>query len=96
METTPPEWQKFNLNDRVRVKLTDVGRAEYKRHSDEINNWISGRNADPSILIPTEPTLDAEGFFETELWNAMKLFGERCGNGMPVPIETVFFIKRWS
>ena len=87
-------WQKFNLNDVVRVRPTEVGLAEYKRQMDELNQWIAGRNSDPSLLLPTKPKLDAEGFFECCLWEAMRYFGRKCGNGAPVPIETIFYIRR--
>ena len=37
---------KFNVNNNVRVKLTDAGRQELKRQSDEFNKAWPGVNID--------------------------------------------------
>lgn len=59
----------YNLNSKVRVKLTNAGRNALKRDHDIF--WASvGRT------MPYTPTKeDAEGWSEWQLWNIMEKLG---------------------
>ena len=75
---------KFNINDKVRVKLTDHGRKVYR--DDHFAFWQdrSSRYV-PSYVPPKE---DAEGWSEWQLHALMAAFGSYCHMGSPVPFET--------
>lgn len=73
---------KFNLNDRVRVKLTDTGRRIHRLDHDKY-----------SVTCPKltyfEPETDEQGWSTFQLWDLMKLFGSHIYMGMPeLPFET--------
>ncbi len=73
----------FNINDTVRVKLTDHGRATHAmRHV--IFNLTN--KLDLEYVKPVE---DAEGWSEWQLWVLMRAFGQDLfmGNLQP-PFET--------
>lgn len=78
-------WRDFNLNDAVRVKLTDVGLAEYRRRRMELNAFVRRRGGKGDF--PTEPRLDEEGYYRTQMWDLMNTFGHLVGMGMPFPFE---------
>ena len=73
----------FNINHKVRVKLTDEGReALKKRHRDF---WSEvGRPSEPY----TPPIEDAEGWSEWQLWCLMQELGAYFMLGVNAPIET--------
>lgn len=76
------KWVDFNVNDRVRVKLTDVGRTELQRQADEFNAMF--RNG-PRFEIPKE---DADGYSYWALWSLMQDLGALCRVGASLPFET--------
>lgn len=73
---------KFNVNDKVRVRLTDYGRQcladNYHRLSVSARVPISAPN----------PTPDDEGWTEWQLWTLMQEFGPHMRMGSAVPFET--------
>lgn len=71
---------KFNINNYVKVKLTDFGR---EIHSDWWNSL------DSSWMRPyRSPTEDAEGYSVWQLWHLMEIFGEHIHLGGKNPFET--------
>jgi hypothetical protein len=60
---------EFNLNNKVRVKLTDAGRAALKR--DHALFW-SAQGCTMPYLPPKE---DADGWSEWQLWSLMSALG---------------------
>jgi hypothetical protein len=81
------QWIDFNINQKVRVKLTNKGRAELQRQRDELNR--------PYVLIGREPPFggppfieDAEGWSEWQLWCLMENLGHLCSIGSSGPFET--------
>ncbi len=64
---------KTNLNAVVRVKLTDAGDKTYRQFHERLIGL-------PLDLIP--PRLDADGFFKTQLWVLMQVFGPVTFMGM--------------
>lgn len=74
----------FNINYKVRVKLTDFGRQTLERQ--HVKFWA---DADPGKPHPFEPREeDAEGWSEWQLWCLMKDLGSHCINGGRLPFET--------
>jgi len=64
---------KFNINDRVRVKLTKVGRDILKSDNGAFH-------------IPKKE--DADGWSSWQLWVLMQTFGGHSMGGMDLPFET--------
>lgn len=70
---------KFNVNDHIKVKLTEAG----------LRCWIENENRYIKQLRETETTLeelksrsDENGYHEFQLWCFMEIFGEKMSNGM--------------
>ena len=73
----------FNINDKVRVRLTPNGRAIHaKNHAD-----LCVRIPALSKWVYKPPTEDAEGWSEWQMWSLMATFGADTGNGMPQCFE---------
>ena len=85
----------FNINDKVRVKLTDCGRQALA--SQHVEFWASvGRTAPYPHTPPKE---DAEGWSEWQLHSLMNELGHLCRIGGPVPFETTIQMverKPWT
>jgi hypothetical protein len=75
-------WQPFNINELVRVKLTDAGVAELKRQSDEL------RVAFPNLSEPRDP-IGADGWYTAQLWVVMNAFGPMITLGAVSPFSPV-------
>lgn len=80
---------KFNINEKVRVKLTDHGRAVHAADNDAF--WSSIQHPSPPPYTP--PKEDAEGWSEWQLWTLMEAFGKHthigCNNCFETTIELV-------
>lgn len=76
----------FNVNDKVRVKLTPRGLDILHRAHDEFSKQV--RSAPPF----TPPEVDADGWCEVQLWTLMQDFGAHIYNGCQVPFETTIQI----
>lgn len=55
---------KFNINDTVKVKLTDMGKDIYYHQYDQFN------------LTPEYPEVDEIGYTKFQLWELMRLYGQ--------------------
>jgi hypothetical protein len=65
--------KKFNINDKVKVKLTDYGRDIYYHQYD----WINGINIfSKTVIKPSYPKIDADGYTTFQLWHLMELYGQ--------------------
>lgn len=73
---------KINLNDNVKVKLTDLGKDIYYHRYDELNRWC-GR----IINQPKFPEEDEEGYTQFKLWDFINLYGNHIGMTKPNVIE---------
>ena len=73
---------KVNINEYVKVKLTEEGFAIlHQQHKDF---WESvGKSGRPYI----EPKVDAEGYSEFQFWNLMSEFGSHMRLGRLSPFE---------
>lgn len=88
MEVTRPalnsgaEWRDLNINEEVRVKLTDLGREMHKKHHDEL------RARFPSIGEYRPPKEDEDGWHRIQLWCLMQDYGSAISIGSNQPFET--------
>lgn len=78
---------QINLNEPIKVKLTDWGKEIYYHQYDRINQ-IAGRE----ICKPKFPKEDENGYTEFQLWYFMELYGEHMGMTQPNVIEPLEII----
>lgn len=69
---------KFNINEKVKVKLTTKGHGILRDKGDN----------------PNDLQIDENGFVEFQLWELMSLFGSNCWNGCNIPFETIIEIPQ--
>ena len=74
---------KFNLNDRIRVQLTDTGRAI---HRAEHVKAFTGYDA--KLYPYTPPEEDEAGWSRWQMWEFMARFGPHMDWGRPLPVLT--------
>jgi hypothetical protein len=67
----------FNVNESVKVKLTDFGREIHYRQWQAIMPHLPYR----------PPTEDEDGWSKWQLWDLMSQFGAHVGLGMRLPFE---------
>ena len=77
-----PEPIRINLNEPIKVKLTDWGKEIYYHQYDRTNQ-IAGRE----ICKPRFPREDENGYTEFQLWCFIELYGEHMGMTLPNVIE---------
>ena len=73
---------KINLNESVKVKLTDWGKEIFYHQYDRVNKVV-GRE----VCKPIYPKEDENGYTEFQLWCFMELYGEHIGITLPNVIE---------
>jgi hypothetical protein len=73
---------QFNVNELVRVRLTEYGRKVLREQHDEL------RRTFPNLSAYAEPRTDADGFTSFQLWSLMESLGPYCGLACPLPFET--------
>jgi len=78
---------KFNMNDKVKVRLTPLGIAEMKRQWDELKQIA------PSIGEFKEPVKDEQGYSTHQAWVLFSDLGHLMGNGFELPFETDILIE---
>lgn len=73
---------KFNVNNYVRVKLTEQGRALHA--ADHAMFWSKAKRN-----VPYRPPVeDDEGWSKWPLWSLMEAFGPHLSLGSVVPFDT--------
>ena len=82
LPSAQPEPIRINLNEPIKVKLTDWGKEIYYHRYDRTNQ-IAGRE----IYKPKFPKEDENGYTEFQLWCFMELYGEHMGMTLPNVIE---------
>ena len=73
---------RLNLNEPIKVKLTDWGKEIYYHQYDRINQ-IAGRE----ICKPKFPKEDENGYTKFQLWRFIELYGMHIGMTLPNVIE---------
>lgn len=79
---------KINLNETIKVKLTDLGKEIYYHRFDDVNKM-----ARSEVIKPTMPDVDEEGYTRFQLWYFMQLYGEHFDMFEPKvidPLEIVY------
>ena len=84
LPSAEPELIRINLNEPIKVKLTDWGKEIYYHQYDRINQ-IYGRE----ICKPSLPKEDENGYAEFQLWCFMELYGMHIGMTLPNVIEPI-------
>lgn len=74
---------EFNINGKVRVKLTDFGISLLKDQHESLKDSL------PKIGDFKPPKTDDRGFSEWQLWELMSRFGSEISLGCEVPFHTV-------
>lgn len=82
LPSVQPEPIRINLNEPVKVKLTDWGKEIYYHQYDRTNR-IAGRE----ICKPRFPREDENGYTEFQLWCFIELYGAHMGMTLPNVIE---------
>jgi hypothetical protein len=76
---------KVNANMRVKVKLTDFGISILKSQHDELNEHIKERGGKGFGEFKLK--LDEEGYYCTQLWMLMSIFGQKMSMGIKNPFD---------
>lgn len=82
LSSAQPEPIRINLNEWIKVKLTDWGKEIYYHQYDKINQ-IAGKE----ICKPKFPKEDENGYTKFQLWCFIELYGEYMGITLPNVIE---------
>lgn len=83
------KWIPINLNDRVRVKVTEAGHQHRATSRREFYASIGKeKEAGPYLA-----EVDADGTTQFSLWSLMNHFGSEIGLGRPNMFETTFEIE---
>lgn len=74
----------ISFNDKIRIKLTDVGR---KMHRDWFTGLIAGAGCAVKDFPYVQPPVGEDGCCEFVLWEAANIFGPKLANGAEPPFE---------
>ena len=78
----------INLNEVVKVKLTDYGREIYYHRFDKVNEL-----ARREVCKPSFPKVDADGYSRFQLWDFIHLYGNyirMAAKNVIEPLEIVY------
>ena len=80
MKIEDKEYKTFNINEFVKVKLTQKGKLVYLEHQIEIQKRFNRDRI--KIDVPLNVEVDDEGFSSFQLWEFMNIFGSHmyCGS----------------
>lgn len=73
---------RINLNETVKVKLTDWGKVIYYRRFDSLNEFVERQ-----ICKSRLPKEDEDGYTEFQLWDFINMYGQYISMGAPNVIE---------
>ena len=82
LPSAQPKTIRINLNEPIKVKLTDWGKEIYYHQYDRTNQ-IAGKE----ICKPSFPREDENGYTEFQLWCFIELYGMYMGMTLPNVIE---------
>ena len=80
----------MNLNDWVKVKLTDLGKEIYYHQYDDILKVNPNAS---KIITPNFPKVDEEGYTQFMLWEFIHIYGNYISMTKPNVIEPLEIIK---
>ncbi len=81
------EFVPINLNDHIKVKLTEKGIAELRRQHEE------HRKTFPSLGEFKEPEVDEDGYSTFQIWPLMNELGHMFENGFDPPMKPGVLIE---
>lgn len=87
--------RELNINDYIKVKLTDYG---YQILEEFYDNLLNKSNEKEKILPENfydkykNPEADEEGFTEFRLWNLIQIFGNHFHSSSKIPFESYILI----
>jgi len=73
----------INLNEEIKVKLTDHGKDIYYHRFDHLKNAYSRLLCEPAAY----PIVDDDGYTSFQLWVFIELYGPHMGMTLPPVIE---------
>ncbi|MPS73986.1 MAG: hypothetical protein E2590_12700 [Chryseobacterium sp.] len=80
--------KKFNINNTVKIKLTDLG---CKVLADEHNQWsVTEDHRTPEYY---KNKCDEKGYYTIQLWQLMNIFGSSLSMGCNLSFETNILIE---
>ena len=74
--------KKLNINNYIKVKLTDKGKDIFYHQFDELNKFYG-----KEMVKSKYPEVDDDGFTEIQMWHFMNIYGPHMFNGMKMVIE---------
>ena len=89
IKALPSALIRINLNESIKVKLTDLGKEIYYHQYDEINR-IAGKE----ICKPKFPKEDENGYTEFQLWRFIELYGTHISMTLPNVIEPLEIVYK--
>ena len=91
MKIDGKEYKTFNINEIVKVKLTQKGKLIYSEYQIEIQKRFNRNGI--KINVPLSIEVDSEGFSSFQLWKFMEIFGSHmyCG-AEPVIEEPILYL----
>ena len=85
MKIDGKEYKTFNINEIIKVKLTQKGKLIYLEHQIEIQKKFNRDGI--KIDVPLSIEVDSEGFSSFQLWKFMEIFGSHMYCGAEPVIE---------
>lgn len=83
-------YTKFNINDTVKVKLTERGKKLHREEWDRVFGDKSGF----TYSLPKE---DENGYSSWQMWSLMETFGKHVSLGCECPFDTDILIEfKWG
>ena len=85
MKIDGKEYKTFNINEIIKVKLTQKGKLIYLEYQIEIQKRFDRDGI--KIEVPLNIEVDSEGFSSFQLWRFMEIFGNHMYCGAEPVIE---------
>jgi transcriptional accessory protein Tex/SPT6 len=90
-------YRKFNINDTIKVKLTDYGKESLRKDYDDFLERVRSLVEDKEY-VPFEfrlPKEDKEGYSEWQMWDLINKLGKYIGLGFTdMPFETTILLSK--
>ena len=79
---------RINLNESIKVRLTDYGKDIYYHQFDKLNERLN-----KEVCKPSFPKVDEDGYTRFQLWCFIELYGNyigMCKKNVIQPLEIVY------
>ena len=83
---------KINLNEHIKVRLTEYGQQIYRAQWEELN-----QAANKIVVVPHSCKVDKDGMSEFQLWDFIETFGSyigMCKRNVINPIEIIYQLPK--